>query len=383
MASVHRTAHGLEVRAYAGRDAVTGSVRNLYRHLPPEARECEIEAAKAELQATADRFKGSGEPFTLEGVLEFYFSTLEGQRSPTYIDGLRSNARCHLYPDLGNRRIDTVRPYEILGLYSRMRAPESQGGKGLSPNTVVKLNAWLSRAFAELCGMGIMRTNPLADVSAPKPADYEAQPLREKDLAALASYLRTAVGSAPQFSSLDGALWVCLNTGMRAGELAGLRCSDLEPARGVIRVTHSLARASGRGLFYKEPKSRRSRRNVTVGDSTMRVALRCAEVSRSVCRVGNPPVFCTDEGNLIDPQAISRHFRSVADGLGIGRYAHLHTLRHTHATYLLMSGTPIRVVQERLGHSDVRTTLGIYGHVLPGYDAEAAERFDSILRKLD
>ena len=346
MASIHRTAHGFEVRAYAGRDAVTGSVRNLYKRLPPDAHECELEAAKAELQALADRFKGSGVPFTLEGVLEFYFGTLEGQRSPTYIDGLRSNARVHLYPVLGNSRIDSIRPYEILSIYSQMRAPASRGGKGLSPNTVVKLNAWLNRAFAELCGMGVMRSNPLAEVSAPKPADYEAQPLEEKDLAALATYLKLAT-SAPYITGLDGALWLCLNTGMRAGELAGLRCSDLEPERSVVRVTHSLARASGKGLFYKEPKSRKSRRNITVGDATMRVAMRSAEVSRSICRVGNPPVFCTDEGGLLDPQAISRHFRSVADGLHIGKYAHLHTMRHTHAW--CRSGWDTRTCEPRWG----------------------------------
>ncbi len=381
MASVHATANSLEVRAYAGRDRVTGSVRNLYKRLPVNAHECEVEAAKAELQALADRFKGSGEPFTLEGMLEFYFGTLEGQRSPTYIEGLRSNARCHLYPTLGSRRIDTVRPYEILGIYSDMRAPESQGGKGLSPNTVVKLNAWLSRAFDELCGMGIMRENPLASVSAPKPADFEAQALKEKDLAALTGYLRSAVADE-QLSSLDGALWLCLNTGLRAGELAGLRRSDLEPARHVVRVTHSLARARGKGLFYKEPKSKKSRRNVTVGDATMRVALRCAEASAKRFHGADPPVFSGAKGPL-EPREISAHFRAVADGLGIGKYAHLHTLRHTHATYLLLHGTPIRVVQERLGHSDVRTTLGIYGHVLPGYDSEAASRFDSILANLD
>ncbi len=381
MASYCRTAHGYEVRAYAGIDAVTGKVRNLYRSLPTEAHECEIQAAMTELQAAADSIKGTGEPFTLEGMLEFYFGTLEGQRSPTYIDGLRSNARCHLYPTLGNRRIDSVRPYELLNIYSQMRAPESRGGKGLSPNTVVKLNAWLNRAFSELCGMGVMRTNPLADISAPKPADYEAQPLKEKDLAALAGYLKEAM-AAPTPSHMDAALWVCLNTGMRAGELCGLRCSDLEPERATIRVTHSLARAAGKGLFYKEPKSRRSRRNLTVGGSAMRMAIRCGEQSRAICRANNPPVFCTSSGALIDPRALSKHFRSVADSLGIGSYAHLHTLRHTHATYLLLNGTPIRVVQERLGHADVRTTLGIYGHVLPGYDAEAASRFDSILESL-
>lgn len=381
MASVHATANALEVRAYAGRDRVTGSVRNLYKRLPANAHECEVEAAKAELQALADRFKGTGEPFTLEGMLELYFGTLEGQRSPTYIDGLRSNARCHLYPTLGTRRIDTLRPYELLAVYSDMRAPKSQGGKGLSPNTVVKLNAWLSRAFDELCGMGILRDNPLAGVSAPKPAHFESQALKEKDLAKLAAYLRNAV-EQPELSALDGALWVALNTGLRRGELAGLRRSDLEPARHVVRVTHAIARASGKGLGYKSPKSAKSRRNVTVSDATMRVAIRCAEDSGSRSRVADVPVFSREDGRFFDPKAMSDHFRAVADSLGIGRYAHLHTLRHTHATYLLLNNTPIRVVQERLGHSSVAITLRYYGHVLPGYDSEAAGRFDSILANL-
>ena len=219
MASVYRTQNSIEVRAYAGRDDVTGSVRNLYRSLPPDAHQCEIEEAKRQLQAAADRFKGTGEPFTLQGMIEYYLSTLEGQRSPTYIDGLRSNARCHLYPALGKRRIDSLRPYEILNVYSAMRAPKEQGGKGLSPNTVVKLNAWLSHAFDELTALGIMRSNPLAGVSAPCPADYEAQPLSERDLAAFSSWLRQRSGDEP-LSELDSALWVCLNTGLRAGELA-------------------------------------------------------------------------------------------------------------------------------------------------------------------
>lgn len=382
MASVYRTQNSIEVRAYAGRDEVTGSVRNLYRSLPPDARQCEIEEAKQQLQAAADRFKGTGEPFTLQGMIEYYLSTLEGQRSPTYIDGLRSNARCHLYPSLGKRRIDSLRPYEILNVYSAMRAPKEQGGKGLSPNTVVKLNAWLSHAFDELAAMGIMRSNPLAGVSAPRPADYEAQPLSERDLSAFSSWLRQRSGDGPS-SELDSALWVCLNTGLRAGELAGLRLSDVGTASSEVRVSHSLARASGKGLFYKVPKSKTSRRKVTVGASTMQVIKRCIGRSKRLSRAADPPLFCDEGGAPHDPRDFSRHFREVADSLQIGKYAHLHTLRHTHATYLLLNGTPIRVVQERLGHADVRTTLKIYGHVLPGYDAEAAARFDSILDGLN
>lgn len=381
MASVYRTSSSIEVRAYAGRDPITGSVRNLYRSLPLCAHEHEITEAKDQLQATADRLKGSGEPFTLEGMLEFYFKQLEGQRSPTYIDGLRSNARCHLYPRLGQRQIDTIRPYEILELYSQMRSPEPSGGKGLSPNTIVKLNAWLSRAFSELAAMGILRRNPLEGVSSPSPEDFEAQPLSEHDLAAFSSYLKEQ--QAAVFNELDSALWLCLNTGLRAGELAGLRVSDVSIVQSEVRVSHSLARASGKGLFYKRPKSRAGRRKVVIGASTMDVVKQCVEVANSRSRAADPPLFCDEDGKPHDPRDFSKHFRTIADSLHIDKAAHLHTLRHTHATYLLMTGTPIRVVQERLGHADVRTTLKIYGHVLPGYDSAAASRFDSILNSLE
>ncbi len=383
MASVHETANALEVRAYAGRDRVTGSVRNLYRRLPVSAHACEVEAAKAELQALADRFKGSGEPFTLEGMLEFYFGMLEADHSPTYVDGLRSNARCHLYPTLGSRRIDTVRPYEIAQVYRTMCAPESQGGKGLSPNTARKLNSWLHHAFRELRGMGLIQTDPLEGVSAPKPAANEARALDAADLAKLSGYLRQrCMGEEPP-DALDAALWVDLNTGLRRGELAGLRCGDVSAIRPELRVARSVGRSVGKGIFAKPPKSAAGKRTLALGESTYTVLLRAVKRARSASLLRDPAVFGNPDGTHRDPRDFSCHFRAVCDQLGIGSYAHLHTLRHTHATYLLARGTPMRTVQQRLGHSSVSITVGTYGHALPGSDQAAADDFDSILESLD
>lgn len=377
MASVSCTPSGFEVRAYAGRDAVTGSVRNLYRRLPATAHEAELEQAKAELQALADRFKGTGEPFTLQGMLEFYFQRLEADHSPTYIDGLRSNARRHLYPALGSRRIDTIRPYELLDVYSNMVAPPERGGKGLSPNTARKLNAWLSCAFNELRAMSIMADNPLEGLRPIKAKAYEAAPLTEADLRKLTNYLRVACGKEEPYE-LDLALWLCLNTGLRAGELAGLHASDVSPIRKRVTVAWSLARAKGKGLFYKEPKGGRVR-HVTLGDSTMAMAARAAAMARARDPAHEPPLFCGPDGLPHDPKHFNAHLKRVCEQIGIGKYAHLHTLRHTHATYLLLKGVPIRVVQERLGHADVTTTLKVYGHVLPSCDEQAALAFDQIL----
>ena len=72
---------------------------------------------------------------------------------------------------------------------------------------------------------------------------------------------------------------------------------------------------------------------------------------------------------------LAGEFTKLVKALHLARGVHLHTLRHTHATYLLEAGESIRAVQERLGHSSVKTTLELYGHVLPGRDLEAARLF--------
>ena len=73
-------------------------------------------------------------------------------------------------------------------------------------------------------------------------------------------------------------------------------------------------------------------------------------------------------------------FARLREAAGLPRWAHFHTLRHTHATALLLGGADMVTVQERLGHASVATTLSLYGHVLPGRDAEVAERMSGILR---
>ena len=80
------------------------------------------------------------------------------------------------------------------------------------------------------------------------------------------------------------------------------------------------------------------------------------------------------------PTEIAEGFKEVCVKAGLPPWVHLHTLRHTHATYLLEHGENVRTVQERLGHSDVRTTLGTYGHVMPGRDADAARAYEEAAR---
>jgi len=84
-------------------------------------------------------------------------------------------------------------------------------------------------------------------------------------------------------------------------------------------------------------------------------------------------------GGIARPSTVTRRFKSLVRELGLPEETVFHSLRHTHATWLLMHGFDMRTVQERLGHADVKTTLETYGSVMPGRDQAAAAAFtDSI-----
>lgn len=378
MASIVNRGQRIEIRAYAGRDRVTGSVRNLYKSLPASATPEEVAALASDLQATADALRGSGVPFTLKGLIDFYLDSIETDHSPTYVDACRSNARCYLYPFIGSRRADTIRPFEFMQLYQRLMTDGGKDGNPVSPNTVRKLHSWLSPAFDSLVAIGAIQENPLASVKRPSPAPTGAKALSQDDLAKLYGYLSKAL-SKPETDPLDEAVFLDLHTGLRAGEIAGLRCGDVINGSSVS-VSRSIARSVKRGLIVKTTKGRRARVLSIPADYAKRLS-RAPFGWRG--RVSDDtPIFPDASGSHRDPREFSRHFRSICDQVGIGKYAHFHTLRHTHATYLLRIGTPIRTVQDRLGHTSPSTTLGLYGHVLDGDDRQAAESFNDFFSTL-
>jgi len=87
------------------------------------------------------------------------------------------------------------------------------------------------------------------------------------------------------------------------------------------------------------------------------------------------PEVLDADGGFLRPSAVSAWFSGLRDELGLQRGTSFHTLRHTHATWLLLRGVDPKTVMERLGHAKVATTLELYGHVLPGRDAAAAQAF--------
>lgn len=371
----------IEIRAYAGRDPLTGKVRNLYDRLPGDAEPEQVVYATARLQERADALKGRSIPFTVKSAIEYYFDCIDPDHSATTMDAYRSNARCYIYPFIGDRKLDDLQPFEISKLYQHLL---DEGGKDANPvstSTVAKLHSWIKPAFDYLVGLGIAEQNPFAYVKRPREIQDEAFALSEIDLNVLTSYLSKASRvDSDEFDMLNVALLLCLNTGVRRGELAGFRVGDYKPRTSSITVKSNLVQTT-KGLVRKVPKSKHSRRNISLSPGMCDVL--DAYLSwqsymldaHGIRQRGDTPLFCDYDGSPVHPRMYAKHLRFLVDKLGLDKSIHLHTLRHTHATTLLDLGVNIKTISERLGHSDVGVTLRIYSHVLPGRDEQAAQLF--------
>lgn len=394
MASVRRDkdAGRIVVRAYGGTDPVTGKVRQPSKTLPIDASDDDIQRAKDEVDLQAGLAKRMGARCTIGALVDYYVSgCVDYGKSPTTVDAYESLARCYVHPHIGKISFDKAKPADFSELYRYLLRKGGRHGDPLSAQTVKKFHAFLSGCFSTLVADGVIKTSPLAGVKVPRGESPEAMPLSERDFAALTSYLSGVL--ATRFNSngwkshsLAAAFWLDLHTGARRGELAGFFVGDFKSRRGTdpsIRIARNLVQTKrGKGaLTYKPPKSKAGIRNLVLDTVTAQVIAdhiaRQDAILRScgVAQDASTPLFAHSDGSPLRPSELTDCFRDLRKHLELSPSVHLHTLRHTHATYLLEQGTNIRTVQERLGHSKIDVTLGIYGHVLPGRDAAAANDF--------
>lgn len=182
--------------------------------------------------------------------------------------------------------------------------------------------------------------------------------------------LRGFLGRSRDDSDGYHPLWVVLSTtGLRRGEALGLRWSDVDLDTGRVRIVQTVIQIRG-AVSMGEPKTDRGRRAITLDDGTV-AALRAHrhEMNEQRLLVGadftdHDLLFRLPSGEPLHPDAVSATFERQVRRYGLPRLT-LHGLRHTWATLALESGVHPRVVQERLGHSTIAITLGIYSHVSP------------------
>jgi integrase len=301
---------------------------------------------------------------TVAQLLDRWFEdVLRHQVARVAHDNYRAVAERHIRPELGRHRVSKLTPAHVDKLMS------AKLDAGYSVSTVRRIRAVLSQALDQGVRWGLVPRNVAALTRGPRATRREGRTLTPDQARALLGGL---AGHRLQ------ALYVTmLALGLRRGEALGLRWEDVDLDRGVLAVRRSLKREGGK-VVAGEVKTAKSRRSLNLPAPLVDV-LRAHRGRQAVERLALGPawvdsghVFTTQLGTPIDPRNCYRDFVAVCERLGLGRW-HPHELRHSAASIMLAQGVPIEVVSDVLGHSSIRMTADVYGHILEPQRKAAAE----------
>jgi integrase len=180
------------------------------------------------------------------------------------------------------------------------------------------------------------------------------------------------------------AIWgLMATTGLRRGEVLGLRWSDVDLKAGSVTIRSTRIRY-GTTIDVSTPKTARGNRTIALGPlvaASLQAWRKAQTEDRLVMGAGwqnaDDLVVTLADGSAPNPEAFSNLFQTLAKRAEL-RPIRLHDLRHSYATAALAAGVPVKVVSQRLGHADIGVTLKVYAHVMPGDDEQAAASADAV-----
>jgi integrase len=278
----------------------------------------------------------------------------------------------HIKPALGRKRLRDLNALHLQGMY------RGRLDHGLSGSTVQKIHHIVHKALAQAVKWDLIPRSPANSVKAPAPSSKEMRPLSAGEARKL---IEAAAGDR-----LEALYVLAVHTGMRRGELLGLKWDDVNLEGAYLRVRRTLTlREGGKKLALGEPKTKTSRRTIRLTPGAVEALKRHrARQAEERLRVGSlyadqGLVFAAETGGLINPSNLrQRSFRPLLKAAGLPEIT-FHDLRHTCASLLFSKNVHPKFVQELLGHARVAITLDTYSHMLPGMGGEAADAMGEAL----
>ncbi len=313
---------------------------------------------------------------TVAQYLEYWLGVYKQSIRPRSYERYEQIIRLHIVPVIGKMRLDKLLPQHVQSLYAQKQE------EGLSANTVLVIHNMLHRALKSAVRWGLVSQNVCESVEVPRKVPYQIQPLTLEQTQTL---LDTVHGHPNE------ALFVlAVATGMRRGELAGLKWQDVDLEKGELHVCRSLVRVPtkmGGGYMEAEPKTEKSRRSILFPDFALEALKAHRERQQEIKRQAgtlwqeHDYVFCTPLGEHIHPgHDILEEFKKLLKRAGL-RDVRFHDLRHGTATLLFGMGVHPKIVQERLGHHDIGTTMDIYSHMLPTMQEGVMKQLNNLFQQ--
>lgn len=275
----------------------------------------------------------------------------------------------HILPSLGHIEMCKLSPIVIQQLYNKLKS-----GGYMSDENIRKVHTIIKDSLNKAVKWDLINKNPASLVDSPKVAKSE---INVWDTDEVKRLLDTTKSSRYYIAFL-----LAVTTGMRRGEILGLRWKDINFKDETLHVTQILSVDGKR--FESGAKTRAGVRSISLPDETI------SELKKHKAMINQERllardiynnhdlVVCTEIGTPCNPRNLLRTFNNAIEKASLTKLR-FHDLRHTHATLLLKQGVNPKIVAERLGHSDVRMTLDTYSHLMPSMQKDTAKAFGKML----
>ncbi|MEQ4717979.1 tyrosine-type recombinase/integrase [Nonomuraea sp. B19D2] len=337
--------------------------------------------------AAADR-DGAGAGCTLGEWLARWLATKDALR-PSTRQGYATHIRLYLIPQLGRILLHQLSSRDVNGLLTTLASRPSPTGRQLSPATVVRIHATLRTALNAAVRARLIPVNPANGAELPHPrrphpvvwtAGRTARWQQAGERPAVAVWTEQQLAAFLTGVAQDrlyAAWWLAALRGLRRGELAGLRWTDVDLQAAELTVTQQRVHANGQ-VVVGPPKSAASCRVVALDAETVRVLIRHRERQQELSATAGTRwqdsgyVFTTADGAPLRPDYLTGRFRRLVAASGQPPIR-LHDLRHGAATLALAAHTDLKVVQAMLGHASIVLTADTYVSVLPEVAHRAAQ----------
>lgn len=294
-----------------------------------------------------------------------------------------TNVEKQIVPSIGAIALQRLTPGRLNAFYGELLENGRRDGRGgLSPKTVRNIHIILHRALSDAVRWNLISRNVAGMANPPTLAYGPGTAMNTWSAEELRRFLDHV--SADR---LYAVYVLAASTGMRRGEVLGLRWKDLNFEASRLSIRQTLLSVNNE-VRLSTPKTARGRRSVALDSMTLAVlrAHRSRQLEERLAHGADYEdldlVFARADGRPVHPETVSQAFERRVRSAGLPRIR-FHDLRHTHATLALAAGVHPKVVSERLGHATVAFTMDVYSHAIPALQAEAAETVAALIFRPD
>lgn len=348
-----------------GRDAITGKrIRNYYTFMGTEKQ------AEKELQKYIAKAENGGITVNTNTLLSSWMvewlDIYKTNISPTTRASYQEKMKNHIFPHIGSIALGKISDIHLQKWVNRLYHEN-----GLSPKTIRNTFQILSSCLEKARKLKMIAENPCEDVQLPKRQKYKSDVYSMDEIQKV---LQLTKGTPLYAVSLLG-----FGLGLRRGELTALTWDDVDLENNIIHIRQNMVVVNGKPEL-KSPKSESSIRDINISGAMQYelAMLKRKQSEDGILFTKNNYVVKRRDGLPYNPNSITQAWNRFTKRNNM-KHIRLHDMRHTNATTMIEEGVSIKTVQERLGHSDISTTMNTYAHVTKGMDVTASNRLDRIL----